>query len=197
MADNVDACGFEVLRERIAAVVGGEDGGRPARGDAVTVEIGAHRAAIINARPIVAAEDERALFGTCRKQAFPATIRHSLSTGRWLAGSRTCFCTRSNRAEDVAVIPAEGGRPHQDRTFRIDPQFVACVAGEISRRPAADRAVSDRSEPPGSEPSSTRMTRAPARPAVSAAASPVGPAPMTSRSQCASSSHRRRDPLRS
>ena len=85
-------------------------------------------------------------------------------------------------------------RPHKAAmTDAAAPLLVLGATSLIGRRlpqvaagrPSICDVVSCRSEPPGSAPSSARMTRLPVRAAASAAARPAGPAPTTSTSQWA------------
>ena len=89
-----------------------------------------------------------------------------------------------DRAIGAAVIDAEHGRSRHACARRASRQLRDRPAPP-TRRPAASSiaGASDSRRPPSRKSSSHRMTRAPARPAVKAAASPAGPAPITSTSQ--------------
>ena len=99
-----------------------------------------------------------------------------------------------DRAVLPVIVDAEhAGAAHDadfghGREFSLDRGDPACAVAL-----ADDRRRSASSRPPSRKSSSARMTRAPARAAVSAAIRPAGPAPITSTSQCANAFSYRRD----
>ena len=180
----LDAGARQVDRRAPAVVAASEHRDAPAGRCRVAVEVGAHGGCQHDAGPVVAGEHDRPLDGAGGQhrplghdapQALPRLVRwrHRQVVGDALDGR-----------VGAAVVHAEHRAARHDAHARHALQLRAA-----SRRPTRDRARRrSRSAPtadarPAAQSSSHRITRAPARPAASAAASPAGPAPITSTSQ--------------
>ncbi len=162
----------------VGAVVRGEDDGLATGEHAVAVQERPGGAGEHDARTVVVGEDDRTLVGSGRDddRAGP-DAPHPLAGEVLGRGRPEVVGTPLERQHEAVVVAAEGGGPLQVQHLRVVGQFGDRGGDPVQRRSAVEPvgAVDEgSSEPPASDCSSTRATRAPARAAPSAAASPAG-----------------------
>ena len=134
-----DAPRRQIARRAITGCTIGENRDGFSRRDAEPVGIGADRACRQDARPVIAAEDQRPFLGAGREdRVFRHDAPHPLD-GLCSIDNGDIFLDPFDRAENIVVVPAEHRGARQERDIGVALQFLDHAAGENIGRLAADR----------------------------------------------------------
>ncbi len=181
-----DAGARERERGGVRAVVVREHDGTRSRSHRIAIDVRARGAGEQRAGQVVVRVGDAALVRARREHDGPGAHLPQPLARRRVGRSRERIGDALDQSDEIAVVVAERRGARQQRDVGTGGERSSPSRRSTRRRSRRRRS---RRRPRGSrrtrDLSSQRITRAPACAAARAAASPAGPAPMTSTSQCA------------